>query len=165
MEVGAEGSPILLAERRTLSYPDRKIVLGSTPLDEDTSHVLRAYAQSDMRVYEVPCPECRTFAEITWATIEWEPGQPETAAYRCPACKALVSETAKPGMVAARRWRATAPAVQGHAGFRLNALVSGLANASWGKLAAEFLRVKDDSDEHAGWRLAHPRCVPPLQPR
>jgi phage terminase large subunit GpA-like protein len=55
MEIGAEGSPIRLAERRTLSYANRKIVLGSTPLHEDTSAVLRSYAESDARVFEVPC--------------------------------------------------------------------------------------------------------------
>ena len=38
----AEGSPILLAEKRTLSFADRKIVIGSTPTFEETSHVLRA---------------------------------------------------------------------------------------------------------------------------
>ena len=37
-----------------------------------------------------------------------------------------------------------APEMVGHAGFRLNALVSLLPNASWAKLAAEFLRAKDD---------------------
>jgi phage terminase large subunit GpA-like protein len=146
MDVGAEGSPILLAERRTLSFADRKIVLGSTPLYEDTSHVLRAYAQSDGRIYEVPCPACGAFAEILWPAIEWEPGRPETAAWRCRGCSALIPESQKPAMVAAGRWRPTRPEVKGHAGFRLNALVSGLANASWVKLAAEFLAVKDDSD-------------------
>jgi phage terminase large subunit GpA-like protein len=147
MEVGAEGSPILLAERRTLSYGDRKIILGSTPLYEETSHVLRAYAASDQRVYEVPCPRCEAFTEVLWRHIEWEPGHPETAAYRCPGCQALVPETEKPGMVARGRWRAQAPSVAAHAGFRLNALVSALPNASWGALAAEFLRAKEDSDE------------------
>jgi hypothetical protein len=40
MEVTAEGNPLRLAERRTLSHPNRKIVLGSTPLSEDgrTAH-------------------------------------------------------------------------------------------------------------------------------
>ena len=33
MEVTAEGNPVRLAERRTLSYSNRKIVIGSTPLD------------------------------------------------------------------------------------------------------------------------------------
>ncbi len=147
MEPGPEGSPILLAERRTLSFPDRKIVIGSTPLDEETSNVLRSYAASDGRVYELPCPACSAWTELLWQQIEWEPGRPETAAFRCPSCRALVAESAKPGMVRAGRWRATRPDVAGHAGFRLNALVSLLANASWAKLAAEFLRAKDDSDE------------------
>ena len=48
-------------------------------------------------------------------------------------------------------------------GFRLNALVSLLANASWGKLAAEFLAAKEDPAElqtfvncilAQGWREA-----------
>src|SRR5262249_50003499 len=46
-ETTAEGNPIALAIRRTLSFADRKIVVGSTPLTEDGSHVLRSYAQSD----------------------------------------------------------------------------------------------------------------------
>ena len=42
MEVTAEGSPLTLAEKRTLSFPNRKIILGSTPTNEETSNVLRA---------------------------------------------------------------------------------------------------------------------------
>lgn len=144
MEATSEGSPILLAERRTLSFPDRKIVLGSTPVHEETSHVLRAWAQSDGRIFEVPCPECGDFAEVLWDAIRWPDGKPEDAAWCCPNCGALVPERQKAGMVAQGRWRATRPEVQGHAGFRLNALVSLHANASWGKLAAEFVTAKDD---------------------
>lgn len=51
MEAGSEGSTIRLAERRTMSFASRKIVLGSTPLLESTSNVLRSYAQSDQRVF------------------------------------------------------------------------------------------------------------------
>lgn len=144
MQVGAEGSPIALAEKRTLSFADRKIVIGSTPTLAETSNVLRSYAASDRRVFEVPCPDCGEHAEILWQHIRWDEGQPETAAFACPHCGSLVDERHKPAMVAAGRWRATAPEVIGHAGFRLNALVSLLPNASWGKLAAEFLGAKDD---------------------
>jgi phage terminase large subunit GpA-like protein len=35
MEATAEGNPIELAEKRTLSFADRKIIVGSTPLAED----------------------------------------------------------------------------------------------------------------------------------
>lgn len=146
MQPGPEGSPLVLAERRTLSFADRKIVVGSTPLDAETSNVLRAYAASDQRVFEVSCPECGAFAEILWKHIEWPPERPQDAAFRCPHCAALVAELHKPAMVAAGRWRATAPEVRGHAGFKLNALVSPLANAAWGKLAAEFVAAKDDPD-------------------
>lgn len=163
MEPGKEGSSIRLAERRTLSFANRKIVLGSTPLLEETSNVLRSYAASDQRMFEVPCPACGVFTEIQWSHIEWETDAPATAAFRCPHCRELVAERHKPGMVEAGRWRATRPEVAGHAGFRLNALVSLLANASWAKLAEEFLTAKDDSDElqtfvntilAQGWREA-----------
>ena len=147
MEAGAEGSTIRLAERRTMSFAGRKIVIGSTPLLESTSNVLRAYGQSDQRVYEVPCPSCGAFTEIMWSHIEWEPDRPETAAFRCPHCESLISERHKVEMVGAGRWRATCPDVPGHAGFRINALVSLLANARWGTLAAEFLTAKGDTDE------------------
>ena len=143
MEATAEGDPIKLAERRTLSFPDRKIVVGSTPTFQDTSAVLRLYRQSDMRVFEVPCPECGAFTEIVWRHIEWGPDRPETAAFRCPHCEVLVEERHKGAMVAGGRWTATAADVEGHAGFRLNALVSLLANAAWGKLAAEFVAAKE----------------------
>ena len=49
MTVSDEGSPIALAEKRTLSFPNRKIVLGGTPIDADTSHVIKAYQNSDQR--------------------------------------------------------------------------------------------------------------------
>lgn len=146
-ETGAEGNPIRLGERRTLSFANRKIIIGSTPLFADTSHVLRSYAESDARQFEVPCPECGGFTEILWGHIEWPPDHPEQAAFRCPHCKALIAERHKPAMVAAGQWRATKPEVKGHAGFRLNALVSLLVNASWAKLAAEFIAAKDDPAE------------------
>ena len=144
MEATQEGSPILLAERRTMSFPDRKIVLGSTPVHEETSHVLLAYAQSDARIYEVPCPECGALSELLWPDIVWDAGEPATARWRCPHCAAEVSERHKPDMVAAGHWRATQPQVEGHAGFRMNALISLHTNAAWGKLATEFVQAKDD---------------------
>jgi phage terminase large subunit GpA-like protein len=144
MEPGAEGNPLTLAERRTLSFANRRIIAGSTPTIEETSNVLRLYGASDQRVFEVPCPACGTFSEIMWQHIEWEPDRPETAAYRCPHCRDLIEERHKPAMVAQGRWRITRPEVTGHAGFRINALVSGLANAAWRRLATEFLAAKDD---------------------
>lgn len=163
MEVTAEGSPPLLAEKRTLSFANRKIILGSTPVLEETSNVLRSYANSDRRIFEIPCASCGIFHEIEWGHIEWEPNKPETAAFRCPTCKELIAERFKTGMVEKGAWRITAPHARNHAGFRLNALISGLANARWCRLAEEFLAAKDHPDQlqifvntilAQGWREA-----------
>jgi phage terminase large subunit GpA-like protein len=147
MEVGAEGNPVRLAERRTMTFANRKIVIGSTPIFEDTSAVLRAYAESDARVFECPCPACGVFTEIAWAHIVWPEGDPLAAAFQCPHCHEKISERNKAEMVESGVWRVTKPEVAGHAGFRLNALVSLLVNASWGRLAKEFLAAKEDPAE------------------
>jgi len=143
-EATAEGDPVSLAEKRTLSFADRKIIVGSTPLDEATSHITRLYGQSDQRIWEMPCPSCGAFAEIQWRDIVWPEGQPERAAWRCPSCEDLIDESHKPQMLRRGHWRALQPCVKSHAGFRISALASLLPNAAWGKLAEEFLRAKDD---------------------
>jgi phage terminase large subunit GpA-like protein len=146
-ETGAEGDPILLAEKRTLTFPNRKIIIGSTPIFADTSAVVRAYGQSDQRIYEVPCPECGGFTEIMWQHIVWPEDKPDEAAFQCPHCAVLIPERFKASMVGNGAWRITKPEVEGHAGFRLNSLVSLLANASWAKLAAEFLAAKSTPEQ------------------
>ena len=157
MEVTAEGNPIKLGERRTMTFANRKIIIGSTPIFTETSAVLRSFEESDARVFEVPCPHCGAFNEIMWPHIVWpkefnEAGEvvrelPEQAEYECPHCKERTSDRFKVQMVEAGVWRATKPGPGRHAGFRLNALVSLLTNASWGKLAAEFLQAKGDAGD------------------
>jgi len=146
MDIGAEGDPIALAEKRTLSFANRKILLGSTPTFEETSRVCRAYSESDRRVFEVPCPECGNFHELQWADIQWAEGEPDNAHHVCPACGCVVEERHKAAMVEAGRWRATRPEVKGHAGFRLSALISTLPNARWAVLAKEYIAAKDHPD-------------------
>ncbi|MFN7004242.1 MAG: phage terminase large subunit family protein [Roseinatronobacter sp.] len=147
MEITAEGNPILLAEKRTLSYADRKIVVGSTPTTSETSLIMRAYRDSDQRVFEVPCPECEDRSQIIWKDIQWPEGKPEEAAWCCPSCGCVIPETQKPAMVAAGEWRVTRPEVHGHAGFKYSALLSLMQNASWGNLAREFLAAKQNPDD------------------
>jgi phage terminase large subunit GpA-like protein len=139
----AAGSVVARAIGRTRGFTDRKIIEGSTPLD-DTSNVLLSYAQSNRSRFEVPCPSCGGFTYIEWSHIVWEPGQPDTAAFLCPHCQTMVPETHKAGMVAAGRWIAQAPEVKLHHGFLINALVSPLPKAAWRLLVAEFLAAKDD---------------------
>jgi phage terminase large subunit GpA-like protein len=142
MEVTTEGDPLAIAEKRTFAHADRKIVIGSTPTEEDVSLVERAYAESDQRVYEIECPHCAEWFELLWQHIQWPEGEPLKATAFCPQCGCEIEERLKPALVAAARWRAMRPDVQGHRGYRLNALVSLLPNAAWGKLAEEWLKAK-----------------------
>ena len=152
MEVTKEGDPLALAEKRTFAHADRKIVLGSTPTEEDVSMIDKNYKESDQRIFEVPCPHCGAMFEILWQHIRWPEGRPEEAVCICPHCEEVEREGGpqarpiynrqKAEMVAQGAWRARRPEVKGHRGYRFNALVSLLANAAWDKLAAEYLKAK-----------------------
>lgn len=142
VNLAGEGDPIALAEKRTFTFSNRKIIAGSTPVFEATSPICRMYERSDQRVYEVPCPHCHEPFEIKWKHIQWENGKPETAYCACPNCGGVIEESDKPALVEAGGWRATRPEVKGHAGFRLNSLISLLPNARWSILATEFIQAK-----------------------
>lgn len=144
---GVQGDIMRLAERRTLSFSNRKIICGSTPIATESSYIMKAFEAGDQRVFEISCPSCGTFAEVTWGDIKWDENKPETAKWVCPSCGVFHGEEQKPAMVHAGRWRATKPEVRGHASFRLSALTSQLPNASWPILATEFLLAKHDADK------------------
>jgi len=142
MEVTKEGDPVKLAEMRTLSFANRKIVVGSTPTGEEVSLIIKRYRESDQRIFELGCPGCGSMFEIQWEYLDWKPGRPETVVCVCPHCAGGIEERHKPSMVEEGEWRATLPDVQGHAGFRLSALISQFANAAWPKLVVEYENAK-----------------------
>lgn len=133
-----EGDVVELAAARSLSFKDRRIIIGGTPLLSSTSRVARSFAESDQRIYECRCPSCRGYAELRWPQFTWSPGEPESVRWRCPLCQTLHSEAAKPKMVREGRWRALAPEVKGHRGYRLSSLITPLPHATWVKLVAAF---------------------------
>lgn len=147
MSPTAEGNPISLAEMRSLTFENRKIIVGSTPVMEETSYIIGEYEKSDKRIFEVQCVECDDFSEIVWKDIHWPEGEPEKAYWSCPKCGCDIEHKHKSTMVARGRWRITRPEVKDHAGFKINSLISPLANASWGKLAREFLSAKNTPED------------------
>ena len=108
---------------------------------------MRAYGESDSASSNALALLCGGFAEIVWSISSGRRAIPARRALDAPPAARSSPSALKPAMVEAGRWRATAPHVEGHAGFRLNALVSVHANASWGRLAEEFVRAKDDPAE------------------
>lgn len=146
VSAGDEGDPVALAIRRTMTYGSRrKIVMASTPVDERTSRILRAYEEGDCRVWELPCSQCGVFHEIEWKDIRWPEGRPEDAYFACPSCGGVTEESGKAAMIEAGRWRPTKPEVSGHHSYRLATFgASILPTAAWGTLACEFLAAKRD---------------------
>lgn len=141
-EVTKEGDPITIAKKRTESFADRKHVMGSTPTEKSVSFICQAYENSDQRVFEVPCPQCGHRFELLWEHINRD--DPKNVFAMCPKNGCVIDERHKPAMVEAGDFRITKPEVEGHAGFRLNALVSLQPGAAWPALAKEFAEAKRD---------------------
>lgn len=150
---GNEGDQIALGIKRTESFWNRKIVLGSTPTVKGISRIEKAWSQSDQRRYHVPCPHCGEAQVLRWANLSWnkdknEKGEtirhhPDTAHFVCEHNGCIIEEHDKPGMIDAGQWVAEQP-FAGHAGFHIWAAYSLFENAAWRFLVEEFLRVRSD---------------------
>jgi len=125
---GAEGDPVNLAKKRTVTFWNRKIVLVSTPTNKGASRIETAYEESDQRQYHVPCPECGTEQVLTWPQVQWDKNadgthRPETARYHCIGCDAAWRDETRWAVVRKGHWQANEP-FAGIAGFHLNEIYS-----------------------------------------
>lgn len=69
---GQSGDPVKLGETRADTFPDRKIVKGSTPLVKGLCRITKDFERSDQRHFHVPCPHCDHRQTLKW-------GGPDTA--------------------------------------------------------------------------------------
>jgi len=151
---GNEGDQIALGTKRSETFWNRLIVLGSTPTVKGFSRIEKSFEESDQRRYYVPCPHCGEHQVLEWGGpdtphgMKWDKdekgeGLPETAYYVCKVSGCIIHDTDKPDMVERGEWRASRP-FNGHAGFHIWAGYSLFPNASWANLVAEWLRVAHD---------------------
>jgi phage terminase large subunit GpA-like protein len=155
-DVDGQGDPVALAEKRTATFPRKKIFLTSTPTIKGLSRIEREYLESDRRRYFVPCTKCGHMDYLTWREashhrIEWEEGRSETAHMICGGCGERIEERNKTEMLTRGEWRATAAGDGRSAGFHLSALYSPLGWKSWAKCASEFLAAKEDPFRLKTW--------------
>lgn len=142
---GTEGDQIKLGTMRSLMFWNRKIGLGSTPKIKGDDRIETSYENSDKRRYWVPCPHCGEFQYLKWSGMKWPKGKPEKAYYVCEHTGCVIEHKDKRWMVERGEWRAEQE-FNGHAGFHIWAGYSYAPNATWGKLAAEFLSCQNDSE-------------------
>lgn len=143
-DLDGEGDPISLAEARTTTFPRRKVFLCSTPTIESLSRINREWLASDRRRYHVPCPHCAAFNPLRWDCLHWPDGEPEKAAYACPACGAVIPEHHKTAMLEEGKWIAECPESP-VPGFHLNGLYAPIGlGFTWVELAKEWESKKRD---------------------
>ncbi|WP_428548454.1 phage terminase large subunit family protein [Profundibacter sp.] len=146
---GAEGDPVNLAKKRTVTFWNRKIVLVSTPTNKGSSRIEAAYEESDQRQYHVPCPECHEEQVLVWGQVKWDKTasgthRPETAKYHCIHCNAVWDDETRWAAIGKGRWQANKP-FTGIAGFHLNEIYS-----PWVRLEAmvkAFLSARAGGDD------------------
>jgi len=145
---GNEGDQIALGTKRSETFWNRKIILGSTPTVQGISRIEKAFEESDQRHYHVGCPHCRARQTLKWENFKWDKNEhgkhlPETAHFRCEANGCRIEEKDKLAMINGGEWVATKPSC-GHAGFHIWAAYSLFPNAAWRFLASEWLQVYKD---------------------
>ena len=141
--VKGEGSPISLATARTKTFFNRKIFMCSTPTIKGISAIESAFEESDMRYYNVPCPECKHKQVLKWKNVIWDENKPETAAYACEGCGSLINESSKQWMINNGEWVST-NVLNKTAGFHISELYS--VWSTWSDMAFAFLEAKKNPE-------------------
>lgn len=142
-EVKDEGDPIELAETRTSTFRDRKIVLTSTPTVAGSSKIDEEYEASDQRSYYVPCPECEHKQTLKFDNLKWEKDDPDSVVYECENCGACLEDHHKTWMLANGEWIAKYPEREVK-GFWINSLYSPVGFLSWADIVRRFLKAKSN---------------------
>ena len=144
---GNEGDPIGLAEKRQITYWNRKKIYVSTPTIEGASRIENEYEKGTQEKWCIKCPHCGEYVFINFYGIkfqhEWvseKVAKVWDLKFQCPECNHHFDERtwkSQPG-----KWIAENPEVRGTRSFHLNAFVSPWY--SWDAIIKEWLEAKDE---------------------
>lgn len=138
---GDEGDPLTLAEKRTTTFWNKKIVCVSTPTTKGGSRIETEFENSTQEEWNVPCPACETLTPLTWGNIIFNKEDLKEVLHLCPHCGTASEEqewkesSQKGKFIAAK----TGGKVRG---FHLNALASGFVN--WQDVVEKFLIANEE---------------------
>ena len=137
-DVEGEGDPIVLAERRSATFRERrKVFLVSTPTLKGLSRIAREFDRSDQRYFHVPCPHCGHEQPLRFSQLRWAEGNPSDVTYECESCEKPIAEHHKTEMLAKGRWIAASKG-DGTVGYHLSSLYSPVGWFGWSDAAAMF---------------------------
>jgi phage terminase large subunit GpA-like protein len=152
ISVKEQGSPFGIIEKRSRTFPNRKIVRNGTPTVEGTCWASYYYEKSDQRKYYVPCPECKGKQILDfWKGIKWDfvltkaDELEPSVHYECEFCKYKIPDSIKikRWMLDHGEWRADKPNRK-ERGYWISALY--WPGELWKPLVEEFLSIKHDPE-------------------
>lgn len=82
-DLRGQGDPVELAIARTNRFPNRKIILTSTPTIKGKSRIEAAYNESSKARWCHCCPSCGEWSQFLWPRLDFE-----TLKMQCPGCNA-----------------------------------------------------------------------------
>ena len=143
-EAGDEGDPLGLVDERTKTFPNRKVLLVSTPTIKDASRIEAEYLKSDQRSYYVPCPHCDEYQTLKWNNLKWDKAL-KNAWYACEHCGAEFDESRKTTMLSKGKWVAEYPE-RDVRGYAINGLYAPVGlGFKWIELARQWIAAQGDN--------------------
>lgn len=155
LSAGSEGDPWKLADARTITYYNRKLVDVSTPTIKGLSKIAESFEDGTQERWKHQCPHCGEYSEIDFDDIKFDfdtikAGKKtdyivKSVQWCCPECGCLSTEAEMRRQPT--RWEADNPEAiaKGHRSFWLNGFASPWQ--PWEKLVYEFLRARKDPAE------------------
>jgi len=165
---GKEADPISLAEKRTITFWDRKIVRISTATTKD-GPISRFYLRSNMQTYWCPCPHCGEYRVWRFTQLKVPPKlrDPDKIRetgdvwYECPICGRRIEQDQKMSLVAAGLWLPKGQSIdpagniigkplrsRRHTGFQFSALISPWV--SWPEIMAAWFAGETEQGRVTG---------------
>lgn len=149
--IGNEGDPLMLAEKRTTTFWNKKIVCVSTPTTKGMSRIEQEFNNSTQEEWHIPCPDCKKLTPLTWSNIIFDKenfkesnannSNFEEVSHVCPHCGVLSGEVVWKEQGQYGKFIPTFPNV-GVRGFHMNSLASGFV--SWAEVVRKFLTAIEE---------------------
>lgn len=144
---GSEGDPLFLAQKRMTAFWDSKEVCVSTPTIKGQSRIETEYEHSTQEVWNVPCPVCGKYQELTWAKIkfdadEFREGRNTEVSCECEYCGVISDEHEWKALFEKGKYIAKYPRRKAR-GFYVNALASTFT--TWAEIVTDFLKASDEA--------------------
>ncbi len=151
---GSEGDPWMLAEARTTTFFNAKLVEVSTPTIKGASAIETSYDLGTRERWCHCCKDCGEYNDITFSNIKFEYDTKKIKGkkhyivksvwYICPTCGCTLTENEV--KKAPSKWIAENEDAynQGVRSFWINAFVSPWMQ--WNKIVLKFLQAKDDPE-------------------